>query len=211
MAASSGARLQRKAARTAGSAVSAHSFRRCYGIQFTNRDRRTYAFEAHLRPCSAGNTSIEHRLTKIKHPWTNGQVERMNRTIKDATVKRFHYDNHDQLRNHLADFICSLQFRSKTEDPQRPHALRVHLQTMDNRTRTVHPQPNPSNAGTKHLVMAAFLRGSVTLNITSLPWPSLLKIQNLQHTIRPRRPVAPFSSSRSSVRRGMKEWSDYRQ
>jgi len=24
---------------------------------------------------------IEHRLTKIKHPWTNGQVERMNRTI----------------------------------------------------------------------------------------------------------------------------------
>ena len=35
---------------------------------------------------------IEHRLTKPKHPWTNGQVERMNRTIKEATVKRFHYD-----------------------------------------------------------------------------------------------------------------------
>jgi len=32
---------------------------------------------------------IEHRLTKIKHPWTNGQVERMNRTIKEATVKRY--------------------------------------------------------------------------------------------------------------------------
>ena len=30
---------------------------------------------------------IDHRLTKPKHPWTNGQVERMNRTIKDATVK----------------------------------------------------------------------------------------------------------------------------
>ena len=39
---------------------------------------------------------IEHRLTKIKHPWTNGQVERMNRTIKEATVKRYHYDSHDQ-------------------------------------------------------------------------------------------------------------------
>ena len=24
---------------------------------------------------------IEHRLTKPNHPWTNGQVERMNRTI----------------------------------------------------------------------------------------------------------------------------------
>ena len=36
MAASSGARLQRKAARTAGSAVSAHSFRRCYGLPFAS-------------------------------------------------------------------------------------------------------------------------------------------------------------------------------
>ena len=29
----------------------------------------------------------------------------MNRTIKEATVKRFHYDDHDQLRRHLQDFI----------------------------------------------------------------------------------------------------------
>lgn len=36
---------------------------------------------------------IEHRLTKPKHLWTNGQVERMNRTIKDATVKWFHHEN----------------------------------------------------------------------------------------------------------------------
>jgi transposase InsO family protein len=48
---------------------------------------------------------IDHRLTKPKHPWTNGQVERMNRTIKDATVRRFHYDDHDQLRSHRAAFV----------------------------------------------------------------------------------------------------------
>ncbi len=29
----------------------------------------------------------------------------MNRTIKDATVKRFHYDTHDQLRAHLQPFV----------------------------------------------------------------------------------------------------------
>ena len=34
----------------------------------------------------------------------------MNRTIKDATVKRYHYDNHDPLRRHLADFVAAYNF-----------------------------------------------------------------------------------------------------
>lgn len=33
---------------------------------------------------------IEHQLTKIKHPGANAQFERMNRTTKGATVKRYH-------------------------------------------------------------------------------------------------------------------------
>jgi len=44
-----------------------------------------------------------------------------------------------------------LELRAKAEDPQRPHTLRVHLQTMDNRTRKVHPKADPSNAGTEDL------------------------------------------------------------
>jgi transposase InsO family protein len=53
---------------------------------------------------------IEHRTTKAKPPWTNGQVERMNRTIKKATVKRFYSESHDQLRRHLADFVTAYNF-----------------------------------------------------------------------------------------------------
>jgi IS30 family transposase len=34
--------------------------------------------------------SIEHRLPQFRHPWTNGQVERRNKTIKQATVKTYH-------------------------------------------------------------------------------------------------------------------------
>ena len=61
-----------------------------------------HAFEA-----ACADLDIEHRLTKPRHPWTNGQVERMNRTIKEATVKRYYYETHDQLRQHLADFVAA--------------------------------------------------------------------------------------------------------
>ncbi|MBB3710037.1 transposase InsO family protein [Aminobacter aminovorans] len=78
---------------------------------------RCHAFEA-----ACTDLDIEHRLTKPRHPWTNGQVERMNRTIKDATVKRFHYDNHEQLRRHLQDFTGAYNFarRLKSLKGSRP-------------------------------------------------------------------------------------------
>ena len=49
-------------------------------------------------------------MTKPSYPWTDGQVERINRTIKDATVKRFHDETHVQLRTHLADFLAADNF-----------------------------------------------------------------------------------------------------
>jgi hypothetical protein len=40
----------------------------------------------------------------------------MNRTIKDATVKQFHYYSRDQLSAHLVDFVAAYNFarRMKT-------------------------------------------------------------------------------------------------
>ncbi len=67
-------------------------------------------FRAHAFEHACATNDIEHRTTKAKHPWTNGQVERMNRTIKDATVKRFYYESHDQLRQHLANFVLAYNF-----------------------------------------------------------------------------------------------------
>ncbi len=84
------------------------------GIQFTlpprYRTGPTASVATHMFGMRCQENGIEHRLTKVRHPWTNGQVERMNRTIKDATVKRFYYDSHDQLRRHLSDFIDAYNF-----------------------------------------------------------------------------------------------------
>jgi transposase InsO family protein len=84
------------------------------GIQFRYPPRYangpTARYMTHMFDMRCRENGIEHRFTKINHPWTNGQVERMNRTIKDATVKRFHYDSHEQLRQHLQDFIDAYNF-----------------------------------------------------------------------------------------------------
>lgn len=84
------------------------------GIQFRFQPRYatgpTARFVTHMFGMRCAEHGIEHRFIRINHPWTNGQVERMNRTIKDATVKRFHYESHGQLRRHLDDFVAAYNF-----------------------------------------------------------------------------------------------------
>jgi hypothetical protein len=41
------------------------------------------------------------------------EAKRINHTIKDATVKRYHHDSHDQLRTHLVDFMAAYNFAGR--------------------------------------------------------------------------------------------------
>ena len=75
-------------------------------IQFANRAQDRWNGR-HFFGRTCDRLGIEHRLTKVGHPWTNGQVERMNRTLKEATVKRYHYGGHAELREHLAEFVLA--------------------------------------------------------------------------------------------------------
>ena len=119
------------------------------GIQFADQPRnRNTVYSRPMRfdmICDANG--IEHRLTKPNHPWSSedqktirgivfprdGQVERMNRTIKDATVKRYHYDSHDQLRGHLADFLDAYNFapRLKTLSGLTPYEYICKIWTSE--------------------------------------------------------------------------------
>jgi transposase-like protein len=57
------------------------------------------------------NLGIEHRLTEFRHPWTNGQVEITNKLLKNHTVKKYHYDNKEQLKKHLMSFLLYCNFQ----------------------------------------------------------------------------------------------------
>jgi transposase InsO family protein len=107
------------------------------GIQFTfpprYADGPTARYMTHMFDMRCDENGIEHRLTKVRHPWTNGQVERMNRTIKEATVKRYHYDCHEQLEQHLTDFINAYNFgrRLKTLKGLTPYEFIVKTWTNE--------------------------------------------------------------------------------
>jgi transposase InsO family protein len=96
----------------------------------------THMFD--MRCCENG---IEHRLTKVKHPWSNGQVERMNRTIKEATVKRYHYDSHQLFERHLADFINAYNYarRLKTLKGLTPYEYICKIWTDEPNRFTLNP------------------------------------------------------------------------
>jgi len=97
-------------------------------------------FRCHSFELACAQNDIDHRLTKPNHPWTNGQVERMNRTIKEATVRRYHYETHNRLREHLRTFLDAYNFAKRlktlkgltvfefisTKWTSEPHRFKLH-------------------------------------------------------------------------------------
>ena len=74
-----------------------------------------------------------HRLTKPKHLWAKGQVERMNRTSKNAAIKRYFYNTHAELRRQLADFVAAYNFarRLKMLNGFTPYEFICKLRTKE--------------------------------------------------------------------------------
>ncbi len=118
------------------------------GIQFRlpprHADGPTARYVTHMFGMRCRENGIEHRFTKINHPWTNGQVERMNRTIKEATVRRYHYDSHDQLRQHLADFVAAYNFARRLKTLEVSHPMMPSAPPGQNS-----PNASPSIPSTK--------------------------------------------------------------
>lgn len=100
------------------------------GVQFCdtprNRSGPTARFRVHGFDRVCLEHGIEHRLTKPDHPWANGQVERINHTLKDATVRRYHWA-------HLQLFVdaCNHARRLKTLRGLTPYELVSQVWTKE--------------------------------------------------------------------------------
>jgi IS30 family transposase len=82
-----------------------HTFLTDNGMAFAdlpkNRNKPIHAFFGmHIFGRVCRENGIVHKLTKPYHPWTNGQAERMNRTIK-----AFHHLDLQSLQAHVLAFV----------------------------------------------------------------------------------------------------------
>ena len=62
----------------------------------------------------ASSTDSPNRITPVAPKngaaWTNGQAERMNRTVKEATIKSFHSPGLESLKAHVLAFVSAYNF-----------------------------------------------------------------------------------------------------
>ena len=65
----------------------------------------------------------------------------MNRTIKDATVKRYHYDSHQQFKSHLTDFVNAYNYgrRLKTLKGPTPYEYICKIWTTEPKRLIIDP------------------------------------------------------------------------
>jgi transposase-like protein len=92
------------------------------GTQLGNMPHQVYAWR-HIFDRVCDEHGVEHRFTKPAHPWTNGQVEHFNLTLKEATVQRDHYQTTAQLNGHLQVFLLAYNHgkRLKRLQGKTPH------------------------------------------------------------------------------------------
>ena len=76
----------------------------------------------------------------------------MNRSIKDATVKRYFYETHDELRTHLRDFLDAHNFARRLKTLKGLTPYEFICKAWDFTAAKIHNQPAPENAGTEQLV-----------------------------------------------------------
>ena len=79
------------------------------GLEFTNKLIKSKKGEACKKPSKLDvfceKKGIEHRLTKVNTPKTNGMVERVNGTIKNATILKKQYGRAKQMMGDLNQFL----------------------------------------------------------------------------------------------------------
>lgn len=121
-----------------------------------NGSQFTYALLAeHLRPKDKEHpfdvictkNLIEHRLTKFRHPWTNGQVEVTNRIIKNHTTKVYFYETIKELKKHIMTFLLYYNNQRKLKALKYQSPYDILLKEFGENPNSFNQDPNQMTLG----------------------------------------------------------------
>ena len=75
---------------------------------------------------------VRHGSATTTHA-VRAAIQRSQASLATLTVKRFHYESHDQLRTHLADFMAAYNFarRLKTLSGLTPYEYMAKIWTSE--------------------------------------------------------------------------------
>lgn len=85
----------------------------CRGIRRAHELAAEARYATRMFGLRCHENGIEHRLTKPNHPLDERPGRTDEPTLKDATVKRYHYETHGQLREHLSAFVAAYNFAKR--------------------------------------------------------------------------------------------------
>jgi len=106
---------------------------------------------AHAFEYVCAQNDVDHRLTKPKHPWTKW-ASRKNEPHHQGRDRQPLLLRHPRpAASPSAKLRRRLQLRQAAQNPQGPHPIRIHLQSLDFTASDIQTQSAPANAGTKHL------------------------------------------------------------
>lgn len=84
------------------------------GSEFTNKKYKGgKAKQVHPFTKLCRSHDIQHRTTKIKHPWTNGMVERFNQKLKRQVTRKYLFGDIDDLKLKLIEYVNKYNFEIK--------------------------------------------------------------------------------------------------
>ena len=110
------------------------------GFSFTNKryNRNGKAKKKHLFDLFCKQFAIEHRLTQIKHPWTNGMAENIIKQIKNNTTRKFTLNSYQEAEKCIQSYLYyhnfvkkhrSLEFKTSYETMLNYYQTHKHLFT----------------------------------------------------------------------------------
>ena len=105
------------------------------GLEFTNRliksKKGHYCTKPSKLDVICEQNDIEHRLTKVNTPKTNGMVERVNGIIKNDTILKRPYNNATEMANDMMRFLLYYMMYRRHGSLKRELGVKTPFQAME--------------------------------------------------------------------------------